>query len=478
MHLQSWLKDMFPDFLWMCALINNDLNRGMYVMAETLLTINEALGTLRIDADVWGRLTQFESIPKEARERILDHLEKLNLNERAFPEGLAHALALYPNAPGFWLVERRFADGTTPDPARAEAFLAPVIAESFDGQHLVPMLTKFMFLRGMMKGGKIHFPREMPALELLPRYPNDLDEDERARADTFIRATFLGMVNLHVDGESQARLDWCQEFWRANWSLYACIKPNGSSRADVKEPTREQVHDIMSGLSQTTEELKSRFEEVALHVDPDLYVPDKYEVLTGLAARTVRLVQGALTSPLLWTDEYGAGLMRSVVEAKILIRWLGKKNDPTLYTKYKDYGRGRLKLLKLHLEAYIDAQVEVPAHLEDYLKHLTAEVNADLWEEFQDIDLDSTFSDVSAWKMAADVGLQDDYNLVFSPTSGSAHGDWAALDRYALTRCRNSLHMWHRIPDFDERAAIDPSSMALLLSMAGEVVTEYINAII
>lgn len=478
MHLQSWLKDMFPDFLWMCALINNDLNRGMYVMAETLLTINEALGTLRIDADVWGRLTQFESIPKEARERILDHLEKLNLNERAFPEGLAHALALYPNAPGFWLVERRFADGTTPDPARAEAFLAPVIAESFHGQHLVPMLTKFMFLRGMMKGGKIHFPREMPALELLPRYPNDLDEDERARADTFIRATFLGMVNLHVDGESQARLDWCQEFWRANWSLYACIKPNGSSRADVKEPTREQVHDIMSGLSQTTEELKSRFEEVALHVDPDLYVPDKYEVLTGLAARTVRLVQGALTSPLLWTDEYGAGLMRSVVEAKILIRWLGKKNDPTLYTKYKDYGRGRLKLLKLHLEAYIDAQVEVPAHLEDYLKHLTAEVNADLWEEFQDIDLDSTFSDVSAWKMAADVGLQDDYNLVFSPTSGSAHGDWAALDRYALTRCRNSLHMWHRIPDFDERAAIDPSSMALLLSMAGEVVTEYINAII
>jgi len=101
-------------------------------------------------------------------------------------------------------------------------------------------------------------------------------------------------------------------------------------------------------------------------------------------------------------------------------------------------------------------------------------VNADLWEEFQTIDLDSTFSNVPIRRMAIDVGLKNDYDLVFSPASGSAHGDWTALDRYALSRCRNSLHMWHRIAEFDDHLSDDPSGVTFLLTLADEVVTEYI----
>jgi uncharacterized protein DUF5677 len=181
-------------------------------------------------------------------------------------------------------------------------------------------------------------------------------------------------------------------------------------------------------------------------------------------------------APLLWTDEYGASLLRSVIEAKILIRWLEHKSDPALYTKFKDYGRGRLKLLKLHTEEYIDALDDAPEHLAAYLEHLDAEVNADVWEEFQEISIDKTFSGVTARQMAIDVGLKSDYDFVFAPASGTTHGDWAALDRYALARCRNPLHLWHRVPNFDAGVLLDPSVMQTVLGMAEDVVDEYVKA--
>ena len=474
-QLQSWLRDVFPDFFWMCSLIRYDPERGMHVIAETLDTIAEALGTLNIEANVWGRLTQFEAIPLESRERVLDHLEKLNLLERAFPEGFAHALAIYPDAPGRWIVSHWFSDSVGADSIKAEEYLAPVVTECFHGQYEIPTLTKFLYLRGMMKSGKIQFPSGLDTLELLPRYPKQLDEDERERADAFIRATFLAMINPDFDEASKERLEWCKQFWRANWDLYACINPPAHSDVDGDESSEEAIRSRVKELHHSSREIKTRLEHAVFNINPDLYAPDRYEVLTGMATRAVRLALGAVASPLLWTDEFGSSLMRSVVEAKILIRWLGRQDDYALYTKYKEYGRGRLKLLKLHVEEYIDQLDDVPAYLEDYLVHLSSEVNTDLWEEFQSIDLDSTFSNVPIRRMAIDVGLKNDYDLVFSPASGSAHGDWTALDRYALSRCRNSLHMWHRIADFDHHVSVDPSGVTFLLTMADDVVTEYIT---
>jgi hypothetical protein len=166
-----------------------------------------------------------------------------------------------------------------------------------------------------------------------------------------------------------------------------------------------------------------------------------------------------------------------MIEAKILLRWLAFKDDAALYTRFKNYGRGKLKLLKLHTEEYLDSLEEAPEHLDEYLERLNREVNEDLWEEFQEINIGSTFSGVSARQMSIDVGLVNDYNFVFAPASGDAHGDWTALDRYALARCLNPLHLWHRIPDFDSRALVDPSGMEVAFAMADEVVDEYIAAI-
>lgn len=470
----SWTKEALPDFLWLCAHITDDPPRGMFVVTRALDVIDDVLNESGVETPSYGRLTQFEAFPVAVREPVLEALVEHDVFDRAFPEEFAHGLGMYTDGPGGWLLEPWRRRGLSVDPDVAQRYLAPIIAESFHGQHLVPTRAKFVYIRGVVKAGRLHIPAESDMPDLFSRYPEHLTEEERAKTEPTIRATFGAMLDL--DGDAELRREWCRRFWRTNWSLYACISPEPAAQHRGAAPDREQVTAVLRNFSAAADDLRERFEKVALRVDPDLYEPDRYEVLTGIAARVIRLVEGATGAPLLWTDEYGASLMRSVIEAKILIRWLGYKADPTLYTRFKDYGRGRLKLLKLHTEEYVDSLDDVPDHLAAYHEHLNTEVNADVWEEYQEISIDKTFSGVTARQMAIDVGLKSDYDFVFAPASGTTHGDWTALDRYALVRCRNPLHMWHRMPNFDADIVVDPSVMGTVLGMADEVIDEYIDA--
>lgn len=475
----SWVKDMLPDFIWMCGHVGNDPDKGLYAVARALDAVDDVLVANDVGVASYGRLTQFEEIPEEVRAEILENLEAQDIYHHAFPQPFAHAIGMYPGAPGSWLIEPWLRRGLSVDPIEAESFLSSIVVGSHNGQALVPTRVKFMYLRGLAKAGHLMIPPEMKFGDYLSRYPERISEEERREAEPSIRAAFMAVINDGgVESLAQARLDWSQRFWRSNWSLYACVKPevqtdHASSRLD-----RNSAASIVTTLRESSSELRARFEEIALRVDPDLYAPDRYEVLTGIAARVLRLVDGAVSSPLLWTSEYGAGLIRSIIEAKIFLRWLKAKNDAALYTQFKSYGRGKLKLLKLHTEEYLDSLDEVPEHLNDYLERLNQEVNEDIWEEWQDISIESSFTGVSARQMAIDVGLKSDYDFVFAPASGEAHGDWISLDRHALARCRNPLHMWHRIPDFDSRSMVDPAGMEVALSMASQVVEEYVSAMV
>jgi hypothetical protein len=77
--------------------------------------------------------------------------------------------------------------------------------------------------------------------------------------------------------------------------------------------------------------------------------------------------------------------------------------------------------------------------------------------------------------MAADVGMKEQYDLVYSMASATAHGEWHSLDRYALTRCTNPLHRWHRIVgDTDGMWSMQIVDMAL--QMTEDMVEEFETA--
>jgi hypothetical protein len=149
------------------------------------------------------------------------------------------------------------------------------------------------------------------------------------------------------------------------------------------------------------------------------------------------------------------------------------RDEPTLYSRFKEYGRGRLKLLKLHLEEYVDSLDEPPEELLRYLEYLDAEVNSETLEEFQDISVEATFSGVSARDMAKEVGMDREYRLQFAPASSATHGEWSTLDRYVLERCQNPLHGGHRMPRQSLLTPVGSQLMDTIVDVATDLVEAY-----
>jgi hypothetical protein len=476
-----WLRDVFPDMLWVCSIIADDPRATVFACAKVLDTIAAALPAPVADDPgsliITGSLTSLEAVPEDKRETVLDALEKADLYEVAVPEDFAHSLAMYPDAPGQWLLAPWKRRAAAVDWEKAQAHLKRVILACADGRTPASTAAKHVFFRAYARSGKLHLGPAIETAKLLTRYPNGLSEDELKRVDAFVRAGFLALIGVN-DAHVARRLAWAQAFWRKNWSIFPCSQPAATTAPSEKEKhDNEGLYAFADRMSARKKEIESRFLRGAETTDPDLYSPDRYEVLTGLVARSLRLLEGVIRSPLLWTDEYGTPLLRSIIETKIVLHWLVARGDQALFEAFKDYGRGHLKLLALHVRDYLSAMEEPPAALVEYAEALERQANEEASEEFQDIDLSTSFAGVTIRDMAIEVGLKRDYDLVYSPASSSTHGEWTALDRYALERCTNPTHMWHRVPRRPKPLLVGEGMIEFLLTQVEEIVDHYLKTL-
>lgn len=478
-----WMRDTLPNMLWICSVIaTNDELRGMHLAMNTLDVVDEALAELIQDEPVAkrpvidGQLTSLELVSEDARSTILERLQSLGLYDLVVPEKFANALGMYPNAPGRWLIMPWISNGLSIDWEAAQRYLTKVIETSAHGQDRVPTRAKFIVLARYAKAGRIVLAHEgaEDTIDLLARYPGELSADEMRRADPTIRAMFLAFANAFDDAEGEGKaVEWARKFWRTNWHIYPCSTDDAYPGAPSNP---ENVAESRAHFVQKVRELHQQFLETARKADPDLYEPDRYEVLTGITLRALRLAHATASSPVLWSGEHGSPMIRSLIEALIVFRWLVKRDDASLYYGFKEYGRGHLKLLKLHLEDYLDSLGEPDEDLQEYLNYLDAEVNQDVGEEWQNISIQSTFGGVSARDMAIDVGMEQEYRLLFAPASSATHGEWYSLDRYVLQRCHNVLHGGHRIPRSALSTPIGPQLIDSCLSIIGDLVSAYIDS--
>ena len=98
---------------------------------------------------------------------------------------------MYPAAPGSWIAARcRARDGFRVDPEVAERALAPVIVASVSGRDTTGTQTKMLNFRALLIAEKIKFSFEIETVHLLARWPDELTDDERARVESFVRASF------------------------------------------------------------------------------------------------------------------------------------------------------------------------------------------------------------------------------------------------------------------------------------------------
>lgn len=469
--------------LWLCSILaTTDEIEGIPLIAHTLDEIDGVLGGILPPEDgehqfvIDGRLSSFERVPVEARDSVLSRLLELDLHELAITQEFAHALGMYPSAPGKWLLGPWLNRGLTIDWEKAHRFLSPVVVDSRDGRGRVATRAKAIVVGRHVKAGRMTFSKDMDfPFDLMHKYPFGLGEDEMQRIDGFSRASYMavaGASESEVEGSLSEK--WAKDFWRSNWRIYPCL----SADAPVGSlDESESITEAQTRFVASIEGLHARFIEVATTIDPDLYEPDRYEVSTGIVSRGLRLAAALAHTPLAWSSEQGAPSIRSLVESLIVLRWLVKRDDPVLYSRFKDYGRGRLKLLKLHLEEYLDSLDDPPHELLEYHEYLDAEVNSEISEEFQNISVEATFSGVSAREMAKEIGMELEYRLQFAPASSATHGEWTSLDRYSLEHCQNPLHRGHRIPRRSLSMQIGAGLMETVLDLCDSLLESYINAV-
>lgn len=449
MNVQTteWERDLLPDMLWIGSLVDEEWpDRGPHHAAMSRLDqfVDDEHGPC-LD----GRLSSFSLVPEEhrteARRRVVE--------AGALDDGLAHGLCLYSECPASWLLEDWRAENHV-DPERGLTYLKGLVSRMRDGHGRWATQLRIVPLSRMAKNGKLHIASHLRVLDDLKRFPRDLEGDDLKRAESSIRAMYLGLMQ-GINGDDAPRA-WAEHFWRQNWHLSVCEQARplvltkeeeedtGPEDEGAPQVTPRQARD---GFVVAVEQLQKDLQELQARVEPDLYDPVSDEVRLGLVARQVRMLYRLIEDPNLWTDENAPHHLRSMVDARITIAWLLWKNDSEIYARYKAYGQGKLKLLKLNFAEVVE-QSGFSQSNEDALERLAATVNEDIMEEFQPIFVTANFADRAIRKMAQDVGLKDLYDLSYSPLSGESHGDWASLISHDLRRCANPLHRYHRVADF------------------------------
>lgn len=184
-------------------------------------------------------------------------------------------------------------------------------------------------------------------------------------------------------------------------------------------------------------------------LDVDIYSRHKDEVLNGLFFRVFRFYHSFLISFHFWAADIGEMTYRTMLESVFYLRFLSKEDNEDLYKEFVKYGIGQEKLFKAHLATLLDEKkIESSDEIIDYVNSSTDD---EIWDELISIKL-SNFVNLN--KLADKIDSKYEYSVYYQRYSITEHGQWPALKRFYLKRCKNPLHRFHfignaRLPHLD-----------------------------
>lgn len=437
--LTDWVRDDFPDLLWIALLIEQEGDGGARLISSLQQEWLEQTRDAEYSSELDGKLSSLERMPAPARNDFLNLISRHD-SARIVPKALRTVAAWYPDMPGRWA----FAEIGAPSASDLDEMLdtlvrALLLCLGRRGKALVVTAP----LGWLLLSGRLHLQESQ--ISILSSYPND--PASRPMAEAILTSMYGAAKGLaEVDEEApHAENCWAANFWNANWEITPCMT------GDSPPATMEQA-DVTSAQDAALDqvnELWNEFMEITFSNGVSLYRPAQHEVVCALAVRAIRGVYTMAQSPLLWGGEHGSAILRSLVETEILITWLDHKNESELYEKFITYGQGKQKLMRAHIEEAMSEQGgEENAKLSALASFLDGRIGGQGAEMMMEVSVHPSFAggSVNTRSMAEDVGMQDLYSRVFQPLSASVHGEWSALDNYVVDRCMNPLHRFHRIP--------------------------------
>lgn len=468
--LKDWVQDELPDLLWPLALVAMHGDRAGGLLGRAM-TAAHAIGGGDHKVVLDGRLTSAEQIPEPHRGKIVELFASSPEHHLLVPPELIGVVRTYNDVPGTWLFDHPWEPSAAADEDSALSFLAWALARVVGDGHM-EALVKFAPLAWAVIAKRVTLDQQVIAL--LNDYPSV--PAKFPAADSIIRATFGAQRAAAEarDGRDEVVTRWARAFWQQNWTMTSCTPEEGSvgrddesfspPDPDASVPADGQGvpadDDIEQRSLKVAEGITAQFNKfLDTLLDPylplDLREPTRHEVVAGLASRAARAALALARTPDLWSGEHGMATIRVLSETEIVLRWM-ETQDESVFEDYKSYGLGKRKLLRLHMEQLADLTPSLRPILADALEQLEHQTGGRHQEAFQEVSVEATFAGRSLRQMAAEAGADDEYRFEYQTASGVTHGEWWAIEDYAMQRCLNPLHRFHRIPSFNGATPITP----------------------
>ena len=441
-HERSWHREMLPDFLWIALMLGR--RSDWLAVRSALEVIDRFVPEGPRFAD--GRLTTFALVPVEEREAARSAL--LREAPHALPAAFGHALGLYPGCPALWLYDDWLAEHK-PDSGIGLPLLRSLVRDHLDGSSVRSTRLRMAAFSRRVTHRRFAHPGT-GVWTLFSKYPSGLNEGEQRQVESCLRASWMAMFATEAEEHPEV-LEWPREFWRRNRELTSCVvhveqddltMPEENGPVDP-EPLMQlsELQDVLEALDRVGGELRKRQVEVVSAPTAD----EPNAVLLGMASRTYRSLYAMLERPSAWTPDVAALHLRPIVDARILVAWLIKRDDQAVFAAYREHGLGRLKLLQEHIKADFGDDPSEPA--QEALESLEERVNLERDEWFQPVNL-GAFTNVTHRDMAIETGLKREYDLSYAPMSSANHGEWPTVRDNDTVLCLEPLHSVHRVGAF------------------------------
>jgi hypothetical protein len=297
-------------------------------------------------------------------------------------------------------------------------------------------MARAMVFARYLKAGKMGIP-DGKLIEELKTYPHCKD---RRRTESSIRALSNAMFGQVVQGFS-----WGDAFWATNGRISMCSPEMGDEQDFGTQVQEQLLSPLVAGYGEAADGFLAAIRADHQKCIPDPSAFEKTSVLSGLLARASALGLYMLTERSLWVAEVGGIVLRCLCETLILLAWLVRKNESSLYERFVQYSLGQQDLYGLKLQGY-EGYREVFKALYIGGDKLAEAMSRDSWDaQLRTIDL-GNWAGTDTRTMAEEGGTKVYYDLVFSLCSADVHSQFISIARWNMVPCTNPLHNYHLVP--------------------------------
>lgn len=426
-HPSSWVDECVPNILW-AVLVVAAVDRGAY-----LNIFRQLLHAAHDSIPKSAELHVTHNFLSVASEEEFDAMMKPVLADDRLRTPLSALLAVdaLPDK-AHWVRHLKLEDKST-----ALKFLGVAINDVFGHQSQKSTdirWLKLMYMLHCREQMKFDMSMKDKVDEILG-YP-DIGDQRSVRPS--IRALELSTrtVEFQVDGaeehwpneRSRMQAVSSETFWQQMFKDTPCLVLSNY-------PYVEQAPEaVLNDLSDISDALSVHFMTTISTTKAD----PRHEASFGLALYALHLATICASSQ-------GHGLvdgriaLRTIMEVFVLLHYLKREDNQTLWLQYRKYGTGQTKLAFLK---YMKAE-NLPDFID--LDELHSIANEDRWMELEDIDL-GHWAGSNLRKMSESAGVKDVYDKFYDWASGYVHGQWASTRSAVFVNCLNPLHRFHLIP--------------------------------